>query len=84
MVRERNRPEIRKKSGMRNGFEKSTIQRIQPVGADGVLVVVNRVEHHHQQDADALGVIDPADAVGQRRAGGQVGEGVGCIVLVQS
>ena len=31
MVRDKNRPEIRKKSGMRNGFEKSTIQRIHPV-----------------------------------------------------
>jgi len=55
---DRNSPEIRKKSGIRNGFGEGD-QHVHEAGlAGGQFHAQHRMHHHHHDNADALGVID--------------------------
>ena len=65
MTLARNSPEIRKKSGIRNGRAKATTACSQPSWPAASLDAERRVHHHHDDDAEALGVVDPVDPSGR-------------------
>ena len=58
----RKRPEIRKKSGIRNGLANITNDMHETGVAGRLFDAQHRMHHHHHDDADALGVVHPVDA----------------------